>query len=73
MKKITWFAEDISLSKNVSGSAKTIRGAVRAARLCIDNELSGRGKITICEDGHAIRIDEKDVLTNFRWINKVMF
>lgn len=58
-------------------SAKTLRGAITEARRYVDSELYGEGTIYIheCEKDqlswfekeHPIRVDEKNLFTNYKW------
>jgi len=66
--KITWSAENNSSFLNGTRSAKTIRGAVTAARAYVMGELYGEGTLTIFVDGAPVRTDEKSIFTNQRWV-----
>jgi hypothetical protein len=61
--KITWSAKNNSSYLNGSRSAKTMRGAVKAARSYLLNELYGEGTITYYADGQPVRQDEKSIHT----------
>lgn len=67
MGKITWSAKNDSYYLNGQESAKSVRAAVIAARHYLENEMMGYGRITIYEDGEAIRQDEKSIWTSYRW------
>ncbi len=62
-----WSASNNSSFLNGSRDAKTIAGAVRAARQYVREELYGEGKATIFEDGYPVRQDERSIHTGFRW------
>ena len=68
--KITWSAKNNSSYLNGSCSAKTIRGAVTAARSYVMGELYGEGTLTIFVDGSPVRQDEKSMFTGQRWVTK---
>ncbi len=68
--KITWSAKNNSSFLNGSRPAKTIRGAVTAARAYVMGELYGEGTLTIFVDGSPIRQDEKSIFTGGRWVTK---
>ena len=70
MSKITWSAKNNSSFLNGGRSAKTIRGAVMAARRYVMGELFGEGIITIFEDGRPIRQDERSIFTGMKWATK---
>jgi hypothetical protein len=69
---IYWTAENNSSFLNGHRSAKTLRGAVIAARRYIDGELYGEGTAYFrtapdsCLD--PIRIDSKSIFTGFKWV-----
>ena len=65
--QITWSAKNNSSFLNGSRPAKTITGAVRAARAYLNSELYGEGKITIYVDGDPVRQDEKSLHTGGVW------
>ncbi len=56
-----WSASNNSSFLNGSRDAKTIAGAVRAARQYVRDELYGEGKATIFEDGYPVRQDERSI------------
>ena len=68
--KITWSAKNNSSYLNGSRSAKTIRGAVTAARAYVMGELYGEGTLTIFADGSPVRQDEKSIFTGQCWVTK---
>jgi hypothetical protein len=70
--QITWSAKNNSSFLNGSRPAKTIRGAVTAARAYVRGELLGEGTITICEDGQPVRQDEKSIFTGGKWETKAL-
>ena len=71
ISKITWSAKNNSSYLNGSRSAKTIRGAVTAARAYVASELYGEGTLTIFADGAPVRRDEKSIFTTGgRWVTK---
>lgn len=71
---IYWTAKNNSSFLNGSRSAKTMLGAVRAARRYVDGELYGEGTISyynhpdcgLAQD--PIRIDSKTIFTGFKWV-----
>ncbi len=67
MGTITWTASNNSSFLNGEREAKTMTGAVRAARQYVRGELMGEGKITIMEDGVPVREDRCDMFTGYRW------
>ena len=67
MSNITWTAKNNSSFLNGQRKAKTIIGAVRAARAYIEGELYGEGEAIIMIDGQEVRIDEKSIFTGFKW------
>lgn len=64
---ITWTASNHSSFLTSSRSAKSILAAVRAGRAYVESELMGEGKLTIMRDGVPIRVDCKNIHTNFKW------
>jgi len=64
---ITWTAKNNSSYLNGTRNAKTMIGAVRAARHYLANELFGEGTITYFVDDQPIRHDEKSIFTGGRW------
>jgi len=68
---IYWTAKNNSSYLNGHRAAKTLIGAVRAARRYVDGELYGEGKIyfRVAPDSSLdpIRIDSKSIFTGFRW------
>lgn len=68
--KITWSAKNNSSFLNGSRAAKTIRGAVRAARRYVNDELYGEGSIVIMQDGWPVREDECSIFTGHKWETK---
>lgn len=68
--KITWSAENNSSFLNGQRSAKTMRGAVIAARRYLYNELYGEGTITYYADGYPVREDEKSIHTGDRMVSR---
>ena len=68
--EITWSAKNNSSFLDGSRPAKTIRGAVTAARAYVMGELYGEGKITIYVDGDPVRQDERSMFTNRAWFTK---
>ena len=73
MSKIYWTAKNNSNFLNRSRSAKTLIGAVRAARKYVDGELYGEGKVSFFDnkdDHEPIRTDEKSIFTGFKWATR---
>jgi len=75
MKNLTieWTAKNSSTFLNGNRSAKTLRGAVRAARRYLRNELYGEGSIYIFVDGSPVRKDEISMFTGYRWQTSIDF
>ena len=67
MSNVTWTASNNSSFLNGEREAKTIKGAVRAARQYVRGELMGEGRITIFEDGVPVREDRCDMFTGNQW------
>lgn len=68
--KIYWTAKNNSSFLNGNCQANTMRGAVRAARNYVDNELNGEGEILFFDDidcAVPVRKDIKDIWTNNKW------
>lgn len=70
--RITWTAKNNSSYLNGARSAKTMRGAVKAARSYLLNELYGEGEITYLVDGNPVREDEKSMFTGNRMVTRSM-
>jgi hypothetical protein len=71
-KTYYWTAKNNSSFLNGCRKAKTLRGAVIAARRYVDGELCGEGKICIYDQApvyglEPVRIDEKSIFTQFCW------
>jgi len=66
-QKITWTARNNSSFLDGVMKAKTIPGAVRAARKYIREELYGEGIATIFLDGEPARTDERSIFTGMAW------
>lgn len=68
--KYTWSAKNNSSYLNGERAAKTLRGAVIAARRYVMGELCGEGIITIYADGEPVRQDERSLLTGWMWVTE---
>jgi len=69
-RRITWSAKNNSTYLAGSRSARTMRGAVRAAIRYGNSELMGEGELTIFEDGNPSRVYEAGLLAGtakFAW------
>lgn len=69
---IYWTAGNNSSYLNGYRTAKTMIGAVRAARSYLNNELYGEGTIRYWRndpiESEPCRIDSKTIFTNYRWV-----
>ena len=66
--KITWTAGNSTTYLEFAEEAKTVAGAVRAARKWVmENCPNGEGAVTIYEDDQPIRKDEKSIRTGGVW------
>lgn len=65
---ITWIAKNDSNFLNGKRSAKTLCGAVKAARRYVHSELNGEGVIAYYEDGKLIRLDARDIKSGYKWV-----
>jgi len=70
--QITWTAKNNSSYLNGSRSARTMRGAVRAARSYLANELFGEGTITYFVGGAPVRQDEQSLHTGGRMTTRAL-
>jgi hypothetical protein len=72
-RKITWTAYNNSTFLDGEERARTVRGAIRAAKQYADGELFGEGTIIISADGVVIRRLEAGLLAGtqrFHWIDR---
>ena len=71
MGKIYWTACNSGSFLNGRRSAKTMLGAVRAARHYLNNELYGDGTISYYDSSDKefiFRKDEKSIFTGNKWV-----
>lgn len=69
---ITWAASNNSSFLAEEREAKTMTGAVRAARAYVRGELGGEGKITIYKNGIEVREDRCDMFTHYKWETTIL-
>jgi hypothetical protein len=70
--QITWSAKNNSSYLNGARTARTVRGAVTAARAYVMSELYGEGTLTIFEAGEPVRQDERSIQTAYRWTTRAV-